>query len=94
MFRALRKDGAIQVVWVPPVRSRGDGFVQVGKWFQLGFITLARPVMLVTLKIRRLDQLLLLLVSGGGEPPGMFPVQFCKSEYARISVRPTWHGNK
>ena len=66
MFRALREDGAIQVVWGIPVRSWGDGFVQVGKWFQLGFIT-GSPgaVMLVTLKIRRLDQLLLLLVSGG-----------------------------
>jgi hypothetical protein len=39
MFRALREDGAIQVVWGVPVRSWGDGFVQVGKWFQLGFIT-------------------------------------------------------
>ena len=39
MFRALREDGDIQVVWGTPVRSRGDGFVQVGKWFQLGFIT-------------------------------------------------------
>jgi hypothetical protein len=39
MFPALREDGAIQVVWGTPVRSRGDGFAQVGNWFQLGFIT-------------------------------------------------------
>jgi hypothetical protein len=74
MFRALREDGAIQVVWGIPVRSWGDGFVQVGKWFQLGFITREPgPVMLVTLKIRRLDQLLLLLVLRGARTSGDAP---------------------
>jgi hypothetical protein len=38
MFPALC-DGAIQVVGGTHMRSRGDGFVQVGNWFQLGFIT-------------------------------------------------------
>jgi hypothetical protein len=94
MFPALREDGAIQV-WGTPVRSRGDGFARS----EIGFSWVSSraspgPVMLVTLKIRRSDRLLLLLVSGGREPPEMLPVQFCKSEYAPISVRPTWHANK